>query len=140
VINASYSINLAVHNTSWVPAHFHLTVGSATTLTFFGICYWLVPKLTGKKLFTNGLALAQAWTWFIGMLLFSNAYHMLGLAFSVPRRTMLGEAPYASAAWSRWIIESVVGIVFLTISATLFFLVIFGTVIGLGRSGSLPFW
>jgi cytochrome c oxidase subunit I len=133
IVNASYSINLAVHNTSWIPGHFHLTVGSATTLTFFGICYWLVPKLTGKRLFTNGLALAQAWTWFFGMLLFSNAYHSLGLNYSVPRRTMLGEVPYASSAWTPWLIESVVGVVLLTISATLFFAVILGTVIGLGR-------
>lgn len=133
LVNASYNVNLTVHNTSWVPAHFHLTVGSATTLTFFGICYWLVPKLTGKNLFTNGLALAQAWTWFFGMLLFSNAYHSLGLNYSVPRRSMLGEAPYASPAWDPWLIESLIGIGLLTISATLFFAVILGTVLGLGR-------
>ena len=73
LINASYNVNMAVHNTMWVPGHFHLTVGSASTLTFFGIAYWLVPKLTGRKLFTKWLALAQAWTWFFGMLFFSNA-------------------------------------------------------------------
>ncbi|MEZ4674973.1 MAG: cbb3-type cytochrome c oxidase subunit I [Caldilineaceae bacterium] len=49
MINASYNLNLAVHNTSWIPGHFHLTVGSATTLTFFGICYWLIPALTGAS-------------------------------------------------------------------------------------------
>lgn len=129
ITNASYNLNLAVHNTSWVPGHFHLTVGSAATLTFFGICYWLVPKLTGRKLFTKGLALAQAWTWFVGMLLFSNAYHVLGLHYGVPRRTMLGAAPYASPEWTPFLIESVLGVVLLFISATLFFLVIFGTVL-----------
>jgi cytochrome c oxidase subunit 1 len=29
LINASYNVNMAVHNTMWVPGHFHLTVGSA---------------------------------------------------------------------------------------------------------------
>jgi cytochrome c oxidase subunit 1 len=129
ITNASYSLNLAVHNTTWVPGHFHLTVGSAVTLTFFGICYWLVPKLTGHKLFTRGLAQAQAWTWFFGMLLFSNAYHVLGLHYSAPRRTMLGAAPYASPAWTPFLIESALGVGLLFISATLFFLVIFGTVL-----------
>ena len=127
IINASYNLNLAVHNTAWIPGHFHLTVGSATTLTFFGICYWLIPKLTGRKLLSNGLALAQAWTWFFGMLFMGNAYHTLGLLFSAPRRTMLGAAPYASPEWNPMLMESLLGIALLFISATLFFLVIFGT-------------
>jgi cytochrome c oxidase subunit 1 len=127
VTNASYSLNLAVHNTSWIPGHFHLTVGSAVTLTFFGICYWLVPKLTGRKLLSNGLALAQAWTWFFGMLLFANGYHILGLQYGVPRRTMLGAVPYASSAWTPFLMETLVGVLLLFISATLFFIVIFGT-------------
>jgi cytochrome c oxidase subunit 1 len=133
ITNASYNLNLAVHNTSWVPGHFHLTVGSATTLTFIGICYWLLPKLTGRRLFSRRVALAQAWTWFFGMILFSNAYHMLGLHYSVPRRTMLGAAPYASPEWTPFLIESALGVGLLFISATLFFLTVLGTVLNLRK-------
>jgi cytochrome c oxidase subunit I len=129
MINASYNVNMATHNTMWVPGHFHLTVGSAVTLTFFGITYWLVPKLTGHKLFTRWLALAQVWTWFFGMLFFSNAYHTLGLLFSVPRRTMLGQAPYYSEQWNPQMLESVLGLVFLSISATLYFAIMLFTLI-----------
>lgn len=129
MINASYNLNLAVHNTAWIPGHFHLTVGSASTLTFFGILYWLLPALTGRKLFSNTLALAQAWTWFFGMLFMANAYHTLGLYFSAPRRTMLGEAPYRVAEWNGPLMESLLGIGLLFVSATLFFLVIFGTLV-----------
>jgi cytochrome c oxidase subunit 1 len=50
ITNASYNVNLVIHNTAWVPGHFHLTVASAVTLSFMGITYWLVPFLTGKKL------------------------------------------------------------------------------------------
>jgi cytochrome c oxidase subunit 1 len=138
MINASYNLNLVVHNTSWIPGHFHLTVGSATTLTFFGISYWLLPKLTGKKLFTPKLALAQAWTWFFGMLLFANSYHLMGLRFSVPRRTMLGAAPYASPEWRPFLLESALGVTLLFISATLFFAVVFGTVLLPGRKLEKP--
>ncbi|MCC6906136.1 MAG: cbb3-type cytochrome c oxidase subunit I, partial [Anaerolineae bacterium] len=46
LINASYSMNLVIHNTTWVPGHFHLTVGTAATLSFMGITYWLLPYLT----------------------------------------------------------------------------------------------
>jgi cytochrome c oxidase subunit 1 len=72
------------------------------------------------------------------MLLFSNAYHALGLLFGVPRRTMLGEVPYASAAWTPFLIESLLGVILLFISATLFFLVIFGTVLLPGRKLDRP--
>jgi cytochrome c oxidase subunit 1 len=78
--NASYNLNLAVHNTIWAPGHFHLTVGSATTLTFFGIAYWLVPALSGRPLASRRTALWQAWTWFVGMLLRPNGLHTLTLA------------------------------------------------------------
>lgn len=100
LINASYDLNLMVHNTAWVPGHFHLTVGSGVTLTFMGISYWLVPYITGRKLWSRKLALAQAWTWFIGMLIFGRGMHWLGL-LGAPRRTMLGAATYRALnpAW-----------------------------------------
>lgn len=129
VTNASYSMNLAVHNTTWIPGHFHLTVGSATTLTFIGIAYWLVPMLSGRQLFSPKAALAQAWTWLFGMIFFSNGMHMLGLHFGAPRRTMLGAAPYRDAAWNPLLMESLLGVTILTISATLFFYVIIMTVL-----------
>ncbi len=128
MINASYNINLVIHNTSWVPGHFHLTVGSATTLTFFGISYWLVPKLRGKNLFSRRMALGQAWTWFFGMLIFGNAYHSLGLYQGAPRRTMLGAAPYATPEWTPLLMWSMVGVTLLFISSTLYFLNMIGTV------------
>ncbi len=77
--NASYNLNLIVHNTAWVPGHFHLTVATAVTLSFMGITYWLVPYITGKKLISSRLAQVQVWTWFVGMMIFSNAMHVLGL-------------------------------------------------------------
>jgi cytochrome c oxidase subunit I len=93
LVNASYNVNLVVHNTAWVPGHFHLTVGTAVTLTFMGVSYWLVPYLSGRALWNRRLALAQAWLWFIGMAIFSNALHRLGL-MGMPRRTMIGSAAY----------------------------------------------
>ncbi|MCA9982651.1 MAG: b(o/a)3-type cytochrome-c oxidase subunit 1 [Anaerolineales bacterium] len=119
--NASYNLNLVIHNTMWVPGHFHLTVGSAVTLTFFGILYWLVPMLTGKPLFSKKIALWQSWSWFLGMLLMSNGLHILGLNFGPPRRTMLGSAPYAAEGWQPLLIEAALGGVILGISGLLFY-------------------
>lgn len=98
LVNASYQVNLAIHNTAWVPGHFHLTVGSAVTLTFMGVSYWLVPLLSKRQLWAPKLALAQSWLWFLAMIVFSNALHRLGL-LDMPRRTAIGAAPYVLDAW-----------------------------------------
>ncbi|NND02148.1 MAG: cytochrome C oxidase subunit I, partial [Acidimicrobiia bacterium] len=108
ITNASYSVNLVIHNTAWIPGHFHLTVASATTLSFFGISYWLIPYLTGKPLVKKSWATFVNWTWFIGMLVFSNAMHVLGL-LGAPRRTALGEAPYVPEEWSGHLFRMSVG-------------------------------
>ena len=86
MINAGMNINYLIHNTLWVPGHFHLTVGTAVALTLMAATYWLWPQLTNRRLFSRPIALAQVVIWFVGMGLMSNAMHVAGL-FGVPRRT-----------------------------------------------------
>ncbi|WP_115863429.1 b(o/a)3-type cytochrome-c oxidase subunit 1 [Halorussus litoreus] len=86
MINAGMNINYLIHNTLWVPGHFHLTVGTAVALTMMAGSYWLVPQLTGRKLYSRPIGLAQVVLWFVGMVFMSNAMHRAGLA-GVPRRT-----------------------------------------------------
>lgn len=126
LVNASYNINLVIHNTTWVPGHFHLTVATAVTLSFMGISYWLVPHLTGKRLWGRRVALAQAWTWAIGMTIFSHAMHMLGL-LGAPRRTPLNAAPYVPPEWDSWLRWVGVGGMILFVSLVLYVLVIVRT-------------
>jgi cytochrome c oxidase subunit 1 len=121
LINASYNLNLVVHNTAWIPGHLHLTVGTAVTLTFMGITYWLVPHLTGRALWSRRLGLAQAWLWFVGMLVFSNALHRLGM-MGMPRRTMIGAAPYAQPEWQAALPLVGIGGTLLFVSGLLYFL------------------
>jgi cytochrome c oxidase subunit 1 len=101
MINAGMNINYLVHNTLWIPGHFHLTVGTAAALTFMAISYWLVPQITGKALQLRTLASVQPFLWFIGMTLMSNAMHRAGLA-GIPRRT--AEPEYEQVTY-----ESVIG-------------------------------
>ncbi len=127
--NASYNLNLVIHNTTWVPGHFHLTVATAVTLSFMGISYWLVPYLTGRRLHTPMLALVQAWTWFVGMIIFSNAMHVLGL-LGAPRRTPLGEAPYTPEAWDGHLLRTSIGGAILLVSAVLYGYIMLRTALG----------
>jgi cytochrome c oxidase subunit 1 len=132
LINASYNLNLVVHNTAWIPGHLHLTVGTAVTLTFMGVTYWLVPHLTGRALWSRGLALAQAWTWFVGMAVFSHYQHNLGI-LGAPRRTMLSAVPYARPEWGRPLFWIGVGGTVLFLSALLYFLNMLLTVVASRR-------
>jgi len=121
LVNASYSLNLVVHNTAYIVGHFHLTVGTAVTLSFMGITYWLVPVLRGRGLWSPRLALLQSWLWFVGMGLFSFALHDLGI-LGMPRRTMISAAPYIQPDWQA--LRPLVGIggSILFVSALLYFL------------------
>lgn len=88
IINASNQLNAVVHNTIWVTGHFHITVGAAVALTFFGVSYWLIPVLTGRKLTptANRMGMVQTVFWAVGMFLMSLAMHTMGLQ-GAPRRT-----------------------------------------------------
>ncbi|MCU4743712.1 b(o/a)3-type cytochrome-c oxidase subunit 1 [Halobacteria archaeon AArc-m2/3/4] len=86
MINAGMNINYLIHNTLWVPGHFHLTVGTAVALTFMAGAYWLMPQVTGKPLASKPIALFQTVLWFVGMTFMSNAMHRAGL-LGIPRRT-----------------------------------------------------
>jgi len=86
MVNAGLNLNYLIHNTIWVPGHFHLTVGTAFALTAMAVTYWLFPQISGKRLQLKTAALVQPYLWFFGMTLMSNAMHRAGLA-GVPRRT-----------------------------------------------------
>ena len=127
LVNASFSLNLLVHNTAWIPGHLHLTVGTAATLSYMGITYWLVPLLRGRALWSPRLALAQVWLWLVGMFIFSSALHRLGL-MGMPRRTQIGAAPYVTAEWKALLPLVGIGGSLLFVSAMLYFLVLLLTV------------
>ncbi len=132
LVNASATVNVVVHNTAFIPGHFHLTVGTAVALSIMGISYWLVPYLTGRKLFGRRLALAQAWLWIIGVFTFSRG-QMGGGIEGMPRRFYSGEAPYAPESWDIWNALTGVGGIIMFVSGTLFFIVILGTLASRNR-------
>jgi cytochrome c oxidase subunit 1 len=88
IINMSYGMNLMIHNTAWIPAHFHLMFGGAVVIMYFAIAYEMWPRITGKPLNSKRLARWQLWLWFIGMMLMSIPWHITGL-MGQPRRVAI---------------------------------------------------
>jgi cytochrome c oxidase subunit 1 len=124
-------MNALIHNTTWVPGHFHTTVGSASALTFMGACYVVVPQLLRRRLELTPLARVQPWLWFVGMLLFSIPTHLTGV-MGMPRRVFdpsYGDHPTA-VNW-HWLTNlSAVGGIVLFASALFFVLVMLFTLFG----------
>ncbi len=134
MVNAGMNINYLVHNTAWVPGHFHLTVGTAVALTFMATTYYLLPQLTGKELRWRKLGVWQTALWFVGMVLFSNALHRQGLE-GVPRRT--AEPQYqgfdydvATGSMAELDLQVAFGGVILTLSLLLFYAVVIRSLLG----------
>ncbi|HEV3153858.1 MAG TPA: cbb3-type cytochrome c oxidase subunit I [Candidatus Baltobacteraceae bacterium] len=127
LVNASYSMDTVVHNTIWIVGHFHVTVGGPVALTFVGIAYWLIPRLTGRALWKPEWALWQERLWFAGMLIMSMAMHIAGL-LGAPRRTAevgyLGSAPNE---WQGYMIAAAAGGLILFASIIVFATVAIGT-------------
>ncbi len=69
VVMGTEQINLIIHNTIYVPAHFHATVAVGTTLTFMALTYLLIPVLFRRKLFMPKLAQWQPYIFGGGMVL-----------------------------------------------------------------------
>lgn len=66
VVMGAEQINFLIHNTIYVPGHFHATVVLGTTLAFMAMSLWLVPVLFRRKLFMPGMAKWQPWLFGIG--------------------------------------------------------------------------
>lgn len=137
LVNASYSMDNVIHNTIWIVGHFHVTVGGPVALTFVGIAYWMIPKLTGRALWKPDLALWQTRLWFVGMLVMSMAMHTAGL-LGAPRRT--AEVAYMGAApnqWEGYMIAAAAGGLILFVSIVLFATVAIGTLLSNEKTASM---
>jgi cytochrome c oxidase subunit 1 len=85
MVNMSYQLNTAIHNTQWITGHFHLIFGGAIVIMYFAIAYDLWPHLTGRRLPALGLMRLQLWLWFIGMIVTTFPWHWVGI-LGMPRR------------------------------------------------------
>jgi len=130
IMNASYTLNVALHNTTWVVGHFHTTLAGAVFMTYIGITYWLLPIMRGRKLFAPKLALAQAYLWFFGMMIFGAGMGRAGIEGAIRRTDMGAAGHFMSESWAGWLNLSAVGGFILLISSILLYVVIIGTLFG----------
>ncbi|MDP3222097.1 MAG: cbb3-type cytochrome c oxidase subunit I [Rubrivivax sp.] len=56
VMMGTEQLNMIIHNTIYVPGHFHATVVVGTTLTFMALTYYLIPVLFRREMIAPTLA------------------------------------------------------------------------------------
>jgi cytochrome c oxidase subunit I len=127
LINMSYGLDATIHNTQWVTAHFHLIYGGAIVIMYFAIAYELWPKLTGRRLFSVRLARWQLWFWFIGLMVTTIPWHLVGLMGQPRRMAFYDYRNPAIAPQAPYVVVSTIGGFIILLSAVLLIVNLVGT-------------
>jgi len=115
VLDGTIAINRVMHNTLWVPGHFHIYLLVGLVAMLFGFMYFLGMS-TGAS--DSALDRASVWLYVVGGFGFSASFLAAG-AMSVPRRWAVHMAP--------WMAFDRVGVVFalLVVAAAVVFVASF---------------
>jgi len=85
VVMGTEQLNLIMHNTLYVPGHFHGTVAAGTTLAFMSVTYLLIPLIFRREVMFKKLAQIQPYLFALGVA--GIALFMMGAGtLGVPRR------------------------------------------------------
>jgi len=143
IINSSYQMNTVVHNTAWVPGHFHLTVAGPVLLAFLGGSLYLIGQFMNKEIRLKGTAMIMPYIYTIGLFIMSYGLKIGGLK-GMPRRTNTG-ASYANPDsilfqpdWVPYINLSVIGGVIMFVAIVMFVTSFFTTVFSKSKPGTDP--
>jgi cytochrome c oxidase subunit I len=120
IILSNAGIDMALHDTYYVVAHFHYVLSMGAVFAIFGGFYYWIGKITGLQ-YPETLGQIHFWTTFIGVNLTFFPMHFLGLA-GMPRR--IPDYPDAFAGWNA---VATYGSYITTVSALFFFYVIYVT-------------
>jgi cbb3-type cytochrome c oxidase subunit I len=76
---ATRSINWYLHFSNWVVGHAHLALLATFSFIVFSAAYYIIPKITGRKIYSRALAVWHFWLSFIGWIVMMLALTIAGL-------------------------------------------------------------
>ncbi len=132
VVLANAGMDVPLHDTYYVVAHFHYVLSlGAVFAVFAGFYYWF-GKMTGRC-YPEWMGKVHFWTTFIGVNLTFFPLHFSGLA-GMPRRYI--DYPDAFAGWN---LVSSVG-AYISFASTIFFLYIIWHTLRYGARAEANYW
>ncbi|GEC79421.1 bifunctional cbb3-type cytochrome C oxidase subunit I/II [Flavobacterium aquatile] len=72
------NVNAIAHYTDWIIAHVHVGALAWNGFLSFGMIYWLIPRMTKSKLFSEKLANFHFWIGTLGIILYALPMYVAG--------------------------------------------------------------
>ena len=120
IILSNSGIDIALHDTYYVVAHFHYVLSMGAVFAIFAGFYYWIGKIVGSN-YSEVLGKIHFWTTFIGVNICFFPMHFSGLA-GMPRRI-----PDFPDAYAQWNTIASVGSIITMVSTVFFAYVIFDT-------------
>jgi len=131
IILSNSGIDIALHDTYYVVAHFHYVLSMGAVFAIFAGWYYWIGKIIGVT-YDEVMGKIHFWTTFIGVNLCFFPMHFLGLA-GMPRRI-----PDFPDAYSDWNTIATFGSLITTVSSLFFCFVVYDTFTANSRIGFNP--